>query len=319
MTVILNPYAVLMKLTVTFADEARDWIAQNLAQGCDPQALAHQLMSHRVEPELAQAMVSAVSHALTHGRPLPQGSLTLGEALPTHQPDPPRLHAGHEIQAGERKIRVLSRMEKPCIALLADVFDADECRQLISLARPRLDRSTVVDPFTGQDRVADHRNSAGMFFATMESALIERLERRIAALTGHPVEHGEGLQVLNYPTGARSTPHFDYLMPTNAANRASVARSGQRVATLIVYLNDVPAGGETHFDHLGLSVIPRRGQAVYFEYGNQHGHTDPLSLHSGAPVTRGEKWIATKWIRQRPFVPASPHASLSPAMSVSSG
>jgi prolyl 4-hydroxylase len=130
-------------------------------------------------------------------------------------------------------------------------------------------------------------------------------------LTGHPIEHGEGLQVLNYPTGAQSTPHFDYLMQTNAGNRASVARSGQRVATLIVYLNDVPGGGETCFDHLGLSIIPRRGQAVYFEYANRHGHTDPLSLHSGAPVTRGEKWIATKWIRQRPFVPASSPVSMS--------
>ena len=60
-----------------------------------------------------------------------------------------------------------------------------------------------------------------------------------------PLENGEGLQVLHYPTGAGSEPHFDYLQPTNAANRESIARSGQRVSTLVTYLNDVPAGGQT--------------------------------------------------------------------------
>ena len=38
-----------------------------------------------------------------------------------------------------------------------------------------------------------------------------------------PLENGEGLQVLHYPPGAGSEPHFDYLQPTNAANRESLA------------------------------------------------------------------------------------------------
>ena len=86
--------------------------------------------------------------------------------------------------------------------------------------------------------------------------------------------------------------------------RLSVLRSGQRVSTLVTYLADVPAGGQTVFPALGWAVSPLRGNAVYFEYGDDHGRVDARSLHASAPVTRGEKWVVTKWMRARRFVPA---------------
>jgi prolyl 4-hydroxylase len=63
----------------------------------------------------------------------------------------------------------------------------------------------------------------------------------------------------------------------------------------------VAAGGETEFPELELAVMPRRGRGVYFEYCNADGAVDPRCLHAGRPVTEGEKWVATKWLRQRPY------------------
>jgi prolyl 4-hydroxylase len=74
------------------------------------------------------------------------------------------------------------------------------------------------------------------------------------------------------------------------------------MSTLIVYLNDVVEGGATAFPEIGLSVTPRRGHAVYFEYANSRQQLDGKSLHAGAPVIRGEKWAMTKWMRTRRFV-----------------
>ena len=87
--------------------------------------------------------------------------------------------------------------------------------------------------------------------------------------------------------------------------RQSIARSGQRLSTLIVYLNDVIEGGETVFPEVGLSVVPRRGNGLYFEYTNSRMQVDLKSAHGGAPVIQGEKWIVTKWMRARRFVPAN--------------
>ena len=76
-------------------------------------------------------------------------------------------------------------------------------------------------------------------------------------------------------------------------------RGGQRVATLIMYLHEPEAGGATVFPDAALSVLPKRGSAVFFSYSQPH--PDSLSLHGGAPVLAGEKWIATKWLRERAF------------------
>ncbi|WP_144637902.1 2OG-Fe(II) oxygenase [Bordetella genomosp. 13] len=292
-------------MIVNFANEARDWIAQNLMRGCQPDTVVRELVGNKVEGELAVAMVQSVLNALLYGEAMPEGRLDLDAPPAQYVPDPSRLGRASVLKTGKRDVPVLARLQRPSAALLGNVLDAEECRQLIAQARPRLAASTVVDPITGLDRVADHRSSAGMFFKLAETPLVARIEKRIAELTGLPVEHGEGLQILHYPTGAESTPHYDFLMPANEANKASIARSGQRIATFIMYLNDVDAGGETGFPHVGWSVLPRRGQALFFEYGNAARKTDPMSLHTGAAVLAGEKWIATKWVREREFIPAS--------------
>ncbi|ABE35598.1 2OG-Fe(II) oxygenase superfamily protein [Paraburkholderia xenovorans LB400] len=292
-----------MSITVSFPAEVRDWIAQNLTRGVAPQAIVRELVDRKNAVELASAMVNAVASSFLYGTPLPGETLEIGAAPVAYEPEPLRVPDGPLIRLGERKTRVISRMQRPAAVLLDDFLSANECEQLIALARPRLSRSTVVDPVTGRNVVAGHRSSDGMFFRLGETPLIARLEARIAELTGLPVENGEGLQLLHYEAGAESTPHVDYLIAGNPANRESIARSGQRVGTLLMYLNDVEGGGETMFPQTGWSVVPRRGQALYFEYGNRFGLADPSSLHTSTPLRAGEKWVATKWIRTRRFVP----------------
>jgi prolyl 4-hydroxylase len=78
-----------------------------------------------------------------------------------------------------------------------------------------------------------------------------------------------------------------------------VARGGQRVGTVVMYLNSPEKGGGTIFPDVGLEVAPVRGNAVFFSYDRPHPSTK--TLHGGAPVLAGEKWVATKWLRERRF------------------
>jgi prolyl 4-hydroxylase len=98
--------------------------------------------------------------------------------------DPPRMAAGNSIRvadgAADRVVTVVARVSRPFIAVLANVLSAEECEQLIALARPRLTPSTVVDPGTGENRVAEHRNSEGMFFLLGETPLIAALDARFS-------------------------------------------------------------------------------------------------------------------------------------------
>lgn len=293
-----------MSITVNLSAGLRAWITDNLERGTPSATMIEGLVGRNLEPAIAQGVVDAFVSAHTTGRALPDHIVRLGTAAVPYVHGIPRIAAGHRLRACERDIRVLQRLRSPVIVTLESVLSDAECEQLIGMARLRLRRSTVIDAPTGADTVIGHRSSDGMFFRLRESPFIAQLDERLAALMNGPTEHGEGLQVLRYRPGGQYPPHFDFLDPAIPGSAQSIARSGQRVSTLIVYLNDVVEGGETIFPEVGLSVVPRRGNGLYFEYANSHLQLDRRSAHGGAPVLQGEKWIVTKWMRSRPFVPA---------------
>ena len=186
------------------------------------------------------------------------------------------------------------RIEKPFILYLDNFLSTAECDELIRISKDRLQPSKVIDSTTGEERIAPGRTSKGMCFELNENRLVSTIEQRISELTNFPIENGEGLQVLNYQKQEEYRPHYDYFPSHKLENK----KGGQRVGTMLIYLNDVPSGGETIFPKVGLSVTPKKGTAVYFQYGNSKGQVDPMSLHSSSPILNGEKWVATKWIRQ---------------------
>ena len=293
-----------MSITVALSSGLRDWLADGLEQNRSPAAMVEALIARQFDPQVATGLVQAFVNARAGGRPLPENTVRLDVTAPEYQYETPRIAPGNIIRAGDREIRVLQRLQRPVVVTLARVLSEEECERLIGLATPRLQRSTVTDPRTGTTTAADYRNSDSMFFRLQEDPFIAQLDQRFAALMNCPVENGEGLQVLHYEQGGHYRPHFDFLVPSNATNSESIARSGQRLSTLIVYLNDVLEGGETVFPEIGLSVVPRRGDALYFEYTNSRLQTDVKTAHGGAPVGKGEKWIVTKWMRTRRFVSA---------------
>ncbi len=203
------------------------------------------------------------------------------------------------LDAGDRRVQALAVMHEPPIIVLGQLLDAQECEALMDAARPRLQRSLTVSLQSGGEEENADRTSQGMFFQRGETALIDRIEQRLARLLNWPVENGEGLQILRYGPGTEYKPHYDYFDPAAPGTASIVRRGGQRVATVVMYLNDPTAGGATVFPDVQFECLPVRGNAVFFNYSRP----DPSSrsLHAGAPVLQGEKWIATKWLREGRF------------------
>ena len=114
-----------------------------------------------------------------------------------------------------------------------------------------------------------------------------------------PAENGEGLQILRYRPGAQYRPHYDYFDPAEPGTPKILERGGQRLASIVCYLNTPEAGGATVFPDAGLEVAPVQGNAVFFSYDRPHPST--RTLHGGAEVGAGEKWVATKWLREGRF------------------
>ncbi|WP_200844002.1 2OG-Fe(II) oxygenase [Pantoea sp. 18069] len=214
-------------------------------------------------------------------------------------PEPDLADEPGTIDVGDRQVRVLMSMTAPRVVLFGQILSDAECEALIAAARPRLSRSLTVETASGGEEINADRTSDGMFFQRGELPLVQQLEERIARLLNWPIENGEGLQVLRYGRGAEYKPHHDYFDPTEPGTASIVRRGGQRVGTLIIYLNEPMQGGATIFPEVPLQVVPQRGHAVFFSYDRPDVTT--RTLHGGAPVILGEKWIATKWLRQGRF------------------
>jgi len=272
--------------TAYLTNEWREWITDNLSRGCDPKALIADMIKASFDPGFASTTV----FGYLSGKISPLAS---GYAY-----DQPRIAQGNLIRTPDRTVRATLRIEQPIVVFLDDVLSHDECDELIVRSRDRLQRSTTVDPADGKDAVIEARSSEGTFFPLNADPLIAKIDVRVSAIMNLPVENGEGLQILHYHIGGQYTPHYDYFAPSDPGSATHIANGGQRVSSLVMYLNDVEDGGATVFPELRLTVGPKKGAGVYFEYCNSRGQLDPLSLHGGLPVLKGEKWIATKWMRQ---------------------
>ena len=271
----------------------RNWLDENLRRGCSHQSLIDAMIAGAFHPNTARAILARV----VSGDDIESDEDTLSGYVYGK----PMLPQARVLSASDRRSPKVFSCEQPVIALIADVLSDEECERLIEIGRDRVQQSSVVDPDSGSEITISERNSEGAFVNGSTDALVATIDRRIAEMVGQPLENGEDLHILRYGVGGEYRPHYDYFPEEQAGSKHHMQRGGQRVATVILYLNEVEQGGDTTFPEAGLAIHPRRGSALYFEYLNELGQTDPRTLHAGTPVERGEKWIATKWIRRGRF------------------
>lgn len=278
-------------------------------------AVLQALLDAKYEKSYASTVVDCAWSELPAQRPskspnaaataalLAEPGATPGELRPQARPLSTELaEMPNSLETPDRAVEMLFVIESPRVVLFGNLLSDEECDLLVSLSRDKLERSSVVNASTGAYDIHPHRTSSGTYFRRGENELLQRLERRIAELVECPVEQGEPIQVLHYEPGGEYKPHYDYFDPAHPGNQEVLAQGGQRIATLIMYLNDVTCGGSTVFPEVGLNVLPHKGHAVYFAYCDDAGALDVRTLHGGSPVKSGEKWIATKWFRQQPYI-----------------
>lgn len=276
----------------SLSPELREWVVAQLAAGHSAQALRASMRDAGWNGEVADAVLAEVeAQAAGAAAVIPPR---------TRMPGPDLSASPLYIDAGDRRVQVLQTMQHPRVIVFGDLVSDEECEALIAAARLRLARSLTVETQTGGEALNVDRTSDGMFFERGENPVVARLEQRIASLLRWPLEFGEGLQILRYSPGAQYRPHYDYFDPGEPGTPTILRRGGQRVATLVMYLQEPAQGGGTTFPDVGLEVAPKRGTGVFFSYDRPDPAT--RTLHGGAPVIVGEKWVATKWLREREFI-----------------
>ncbi|XP_068697453.1 prolyl 4-hydroxylase subunit alpha-1-like isoform X1 [Montipora foliosa] len=187
---------------------------------------------------------------------------------------------------------------KPNIYLIHDVIRDSDIEFIKELAMPRLQRATVTNRNTGRLEFADYRISKSAWLEDYEGEIIERLSLRLEAITRLSTArvHCEALQVVNYGIAGQYEPHVDH-----ALSKKSVIFDmgmGNRIATVLIYMTDVEAGGSTVFLDAETIIKPQKGTAAFWFNLLKSGEPDQSTRHAACPVIVGTKWVSNKWIHE---------------------
>ena len=189
--------------------------------------------------------------------------------------------------------------DTPFIRRFNALLSMEECEYLIGLSARFLVPAGVVDKTSGLPKHCQVRtNSVAVFWPPQQDMVVHAINLRLAVAAGLPLENGEMLNVLMYRPGEEYLAHFDFF----PVEIAKADPSGQRIRTLLVYLHADYDGGETHFITADKKVKGDAGDGVLFHNCDASGAPDRTTLHAGLAVTQGQKWLLSKWYREKPFV-----------------
>ena len=175
------------------------------------------------------------------------------------------------------------------------ISDAD-CEYIIKTATPLFSESQLVSGGTENVRKSETA------WLPKDDHIVEKIIRKTCELTNIPFEHAEKLQVVKYQPGGFYNAHYDASCDDKKECVEFEKNGGQRIVTLIIYLNDDYEGGHTDFPNLNKQYKLKKGSALRFYSLEKNGNQcHPLSLHSGTPVQSGEKYIANVWLREKPY------------------
>ncbi|XP_054454254.1 prolyl 4-hydroxylase subunit alpha-3 isoform X1 [Anoplopoma fimbria] len=212
----------------------------------------------------------------------------------------PRLFCDYFTNGNPKLLLLPVRREvlslKPYVVLYHNFISDTEAEDIKTTAQPGLKRSVVA---AGEKQAtAEYRISKSAWLKGSAHSTVGKLDHKISMLTGLNVKHpyGEHLQVVNYGIGGHYEPHFDHA--TSPSSPVFKLKTGNRVATFMIYLSSVEAGGSTAFIYANFSVPVVEKAAIFWWNLHRNGQGDADTLHAGCPVLIGDKWVANKWIHE---------------------
>jgi prolyl 4-hydroxylase len=187
---------------------------------------------------------------------------------------------------------------KPLVSYFHNIFTNEECDTIINSSgdfHPSLNyNSDLKMAEVAKIRTSSTYYDSGYKFQLYQRKIYFTLKDKFDFIKGFNISHFEPLSILKYTVGQQYREHKDFFNNIN-----SKITENDRFATAILYLNDDFDGGETFFKHLKITVKPKKGSLLFFDYKYNH-ELNMLTRHQGLPVYRGTKYIATQWIRYNP-------------------
>ena len=203
-------------------------------------------------------------------------------------------YQNHQLYKGRGYCDIKDEYVEPVIH---NGFISDkEGKYILDMAKPIFRESKLVSGFS------DSVRKSQTAWLDKNDHVIGTVIKRVCDITNIPFENAEKMQVVKYEPNGFYIDHFDASCDDRKECVEFEKNGGQRILTMIIYLNDDFTGGTTRFKNLQTEFQPVKNNGLLFYSLQKDGDKcHPLSLHSGMPVKTGEKYIANIWLRERPY------------------
>ncbi|XP_033228111.1 prolyl 4-hydroxylase subunit alpha-2-like [Belonocnema kinseyi] len=185
----------------------------------------------------------------------------------------------------------------PRIVVYHDVIYEEEIEFLKRSSKPMLQSAKVRNVKSNTEEVAMKRVASNAWISDQANKHVKLLRRRVEDMTGLTADTSENLQIVYYDFGGYYIGHFDFVKEWDTRFLEQFG-TGNRIATVLFYMNDVEKGGETVFTELDVSIRPKKGSAVFWYNLKRNGKGDNSTRHGACPIISGKKWIATIWLHE---------------------
>tara|TARA_Y200000002_G_scaffold378098_1_gene384830 strand:- start:336 stop:950 length:615 start_codon:yes stop_codon:yes gene_type:complete len=189
------------------------------------------------------------------------------------------------------------------VSVIPDFMTQHECDHILQHSLQTMQPSKVVSD-DGEGQKHKGRTGSNTWLPHNTNDVILNVAQRLSDTVRMPLENAEPFQVVHYEVGQEYDYHWDSFDKSDESyNEKYVSQQGgQRIITALGYLRDVPKGGETGFNRLGVNVQPKQGTVViWYNVEPDTTKRELLSQHAGLPVLEGEKYAFNLWFRESKF------------------
>lgn len=192
------------------------------------------------------------------------------------------------------KIESESNINKSKVSIVENFLSLKECQHIINIATSKFERSTTVK--RGGGHQIDKGRTSYSAYLNIKDEIIESIYDRASKLLDINNENFEHLQCTSYEKNQEYRVHHDAFEETE---KKELERGGQRISTILIYLNDDYKGGETFFPMIDVRVKPKVGSVAIWNHLLDNGDRDSDAYHAGLPVLEGRKYVGNLWLRSR--------------------
>jgi len=177
-----------------------------------------------------------------------------------------------------------------------NIINEDEAKYILEKSKDNFSDSLVMSGYETSIR------KSKTCWLSKSDPTIRNIIQRVCDIDNISIDNAEDLQVVKYQPNGYYNEHHDSCCDDNSTCKEFLERGGNRIVTMVIYLNDGFEGGATKFIKLNKEIKPDKYSGILFYSMNKNkDKCHSLSMHAGLPITSGEKYIANVWLRENKF------------------